>query len=383
MRSFLPRLSASLLAATFMLPAPAQQKVCLSLHGGPATGFNNTGGRGQVAARVEGVQVAIPTTAGMTAAQASAAHEAAFAAAGFTTERVNATEFCVTRAPGNQPITRGLCYGTDDTDLDLDSKVSKIPPPADPKTKDNGAVVPLPPVVQPPQPFGGVVTIYIYVRIGNITIRICIQILLQPNLPGPALQQSILQQLQGHGFLGNRIRVPDPLRPTQLIEVFQLERTTAGDPVVGIEYQYDAMSRRILPDVTGAGLEPTFGLHEYGTATMGTASRMPWSRGGPTPPMVNSFFDVFHNVELPLRPGGLGISLVPAGFPVLNGVLLVDPSMLAFEFGFTDSNGTLSRHWTVPPTLSLVGLPICSQGMAFDQNLLTMTTGMRAVIGPP
>ena len=383
MRSFFPRLSASLLAATFVLPAFAQQKVCLSLHGGPATGSNNTGGPGQVAARVEGVQVAIPTTAGQTAAQASAAHQAAFTAAGFTTERVNATEFCVTSAPGGRPITRGLCYGTDDTDLDLDSKVTKVPPPVDPKTKDNGVIVPLPPVQQPPQPFGGVVTIYLYVRIGPLEVRICIQISLQANLPGSVLRQSIIQQLQAHGFLGNIIRVQDPLTPTQLIDVFQIERTTAGEPVDGIEYQYDAMSRRVLRDVTGAGLEPTFGLYEYGTATMGTAPRLPWSRGGPTPPMVNSFFDVFHNVELPLRPGGLGISLVPAGVPVLNGVLLVEPSMLAFEFGFTDANGTLARHWTVPPVLGLVGLPICSQGMAFDQNLLTMTTGMRAVIGPP
>lgn len=383
MRSCFPRLPASLLACALILPASAQQKVCLSLHGGPATGTNNTGGRAQVAARVEGVQVAIPTTPGQTTAQASAAHEAAFLAAGFTTERVNATEFCVTAAPGGRPITRGLCYGTDDTDLDLDSKVDRIPPPADPKTKDNGAVVPLPPVVQPPLPFGGVVTIYIHVRIGPIRLRICIQISLQANLPGPALRQSIIQQLRSHGFLGNVIRVADPLAPTQLIDVFQIERTAAGEPVDGIEHQYDAMARRILPDVTGAGLEPTFGLYEYGTATTGTAPRTPWSRGGMTPPMVNSFFDVFHDVELPLRAGGLGISLLPAAVPVANGMLLVEPSMLAFEFGFTDANGVLARHWTVPPALGLVGLPICSQGIAFDQNLLTMSTGMRAIIGPP
>jgi hypothetical protein len=371
------------LALAFAMRAPAQQTVCMSLHGVPATGTNNLGQPSQVAARVEGVQVAVPAAAGATPAQTSAAHEAAFAAAGFTTVRVNATEFCVTAGPGGAPITRGLCYGTDEPSYDLDSSVARaVPPPGgNPAGKDNGAVVPLPPVQQPPLPFGGVVTIYIYVRVGPVRLRICIQISLMPSLPGSVLQQQIRQQLAAQGFHGSIIQVRDPLAPTRLIDVLQLERTTAGDPIDGVEYVYDAMSRRIVRSIAGAGLEPEFGASEYGTPTQGLAPRAPWSSSPGLPPRIDSFFDVFHHVELPLRPGGIAINLVPSAVPVLNGMLLVDPTGMVFEFGFSDANGTFARHWVVPNDQTLVGLPLCSQGVAFEGGQLVMTTGMRAVIG--
>jgi hypothetical protein len=379
--------AANALLAVLGLAALAcgQQKVCMSLHAGPATGTNSLGAPAQVAGRANGVQVSVPTAAGQTAAQASTAHENAFRAAGFTTERVNPTLFCVTLGPGGAPITSGLCYGTDDMGLDLDSSVSTIPaapaPAADPATKPGGAVVPLPPVNQPPMPFSGQIVICFDVIVFGVKIRICVTVQIMPNLNGQQLGASIEQQLLQQGFRGNRIRTFDPLHAGQAIDVLQVDSMTNGDVVVGVEYQYDAMSRRVLRQCTGAGVLPLFGACEYGVPSQGSAPRLPWSHCD-QPPRINSFFDVFHEVGLPNQPGGIIINLQPASMPLLNGVLLVEPNGLAFEFGITDGNGTLHRRWSVPNNAGLIGLPIYEQGGATDSNgALSMTTGIRAVIG--
>jgi hypothetical protein len=363
----------------------AQQVVCLSLHAGPATGTNSTGQPAQVAAQVEGVHVAIPTTAGQSAAAASAAHEAAFNAAGFTTVRNNANEFCVTAAPGGAPITRGLCYGTDDMNLDLDSDVhvpAAAPGPAAAVAKAAGAAVPLPPVQQPPQPFTATITVWVWIQIGQVHVMVCVQVTLQAGMPGQALRQQIQQQLAAQGFLGNVITVVDPLHPLQRMDMLQLERTTAGDPIVGIEFQYDAMSRHILPNCTGAGLESIFGGYEYGRASQGLAPFLPWSRLGGPPPAINSFFDVFHEVGLPSTIGGSALSLGKSVVPVWNGLLLVDPSSLVIELGMTGPTGRLQRHWTIPNNQALVGFPLHSQGFAFQNGVITMSTGVATNIGP-
>ncbi|MFY9343709.1 MAG: hypothetical protein WAT39_14540 [Planctomycetota bacterium] len=383
LRSRLVRFSSLLLGLCFATTLAAQQHVCLSVHAGPATGSNSMGAPAQLAARVEGVQVSVPTAAGQTAAAASAAHEAAFVAAGFATTRTNANEFCVTAAPGGAPITRGLCYGTDDLGLDLDSDVHvPAPAPGAGKAKDNGAVVPLPPVQQPPLPFGGVITIWIWVDMGSIRVMVCVQITLAAGMPGQALRQQIQQQLAAFGFLGHVVTVIDPLHPQQRIDVLQLERTVAGDPIDGIEYQYDAMSRRIVQNITGAGVDPIFGASEYGQPTMGMAIHRPWSRVIGIPPQINSFFDVFHDVDLPMAIGGYALSTGKAELPVFNGLLLVDPLSLVIELGMTSTTGELVRHWTIPNNQALVGFPLHSQGFAFQNGQLTMSTGIAATIGP-
>ncbi|HLQ37211.1 MAG TPA: hypothetical protein VK348_05405, partial [Planctomycetota bacterium] len=349
-------------------------------------GVNSLGAPAQVAGRVNGVQVSIPTAPGMGAAAASAAHQAAFAAAGFATVRVNANLFCVTAGPGGALITSGLCYGTDDMGFDLDSSVALIPPvgggPAAPGVKPGGVVVPVPPVQQPPRPVTGSITICFDVWVFGVRVRICITITLAANLNGQQLQQSILQQLVAQGFRGNFVKVRNPLAPTQLIDALQVDRTIAGDVVDGVEYQYDALSRQILPQLTGAGVLPEFGGTEYGVATQGNAPTLPWSHLQGQPPRINSFFDVFHEVELPNLPGGIAINLTAGAFPVLNGLLLVNPLGAVFEPGVSNSTGTLHRGWTVPGSGSLIGLPICEQGGVIDgSGTVSMSTGIRAVIG--
>jgi hypothetical protein len=267
--------------------------------------------------------------------------------------------------------------------LDLDSDVSvpaAAPPAGAAVAKANGALVPPPPVNQPPQPMGGVIVIWIWIRVGSQHVLVIVQIQLQPNLPGGVLRQIIIQQLLLHGFLGNVITVADPLQPNQRMEVLQLERTTAGDPVVGIEYMYDAASRRLVRNVTGAGTESIFGAYEYGQGSLGFATQMPWThlQGAPR---LNSFFDVFHEVGLPNAIGGNALGLGKSALPVWNGTLLVDPATLVLELGLTDGNGTWARHWAVPGTLALVGVPLHSQGFAFQNGQISMTPGVALTIG--
>jgi hypothetical protein len=388
MKSFLSRSFAALCATALLTTAtPAQGvEVCMSLHGGPALGVNSLNAPAQVAGRVNGVQVSVPTNAGQTAAQASAAHQAAFAAAGFATRRVLANLFCVTAGPGGAPITSGLCYGTDDMGFDLDSSVARIPPVPPgggaPAAKPGGVVVPVPPRQQPPMQQSGTIQICFDVWIFGVRVRICITVTLQAGLPGIGLQQMIQQQLQQNGFKSNLVMIRNPLQPTQIIEALQVERTTNGELVDGVEFQYDAMSRRILRNLTGAGVWPEYGAAEYGTATQGLAPFMPWSWVGNNPPVINSFFDVFHDVGLPNLPGGILINLMPGVAPVANGNLLVSPAGALFEFGISDAQGILHRSWTVPNNTSLVGLPICSQGgVVHASGQLSLSTGIKAVVG--
>jgi len=378
-----------LAAVVLSTTALAQQRVCMSLHAGPATGTNSTGAPAQVAGRVNGVQVSVPTSAGQTAAAASAAHQAAFAAAGFTTVRPGVPPdpnvFCVIAGPGGVPITSGLCYGTDDMGFNLDSSVALIPPvppggAAAPAGKPGGVVVPLPGAQQPPQPFTGTIQICFDVWVNGVRVRICITIQLQM-LPGSALQQSIEQQLQQNGFLTNRIVAIDPLRPTQFIDALQIERMAGGQLVDGVEYQYDALSRRIVPNVSGAGLLPVSGTAEYGVGTRGPGTREPWSHAtGST--RLGSFFDIFHEVELPQHPGAFVIGFGPASLPFLNGTLLVDPNGVEFEFAFSDQNGTMQHRWNVPVDPRLIGVQLHEQAGVVDANFdAVMSTGMRAVVG--
>jgi hypothetical protein len=382
-RSVSSRLLPLLLGLFLSAALAAQQVVCLSLHG-VATGTNSLGQPSQVAARVQGVHVSVPAPAGAPAAAVSAAHEAAFAAAGFATMRVNPNVFCLTLAPGGAPITSGSCYGTDDMGLNLDSDVSVpagAPPAGAAVAKANGVLVPLPPVQQPPQPQGGVIVIWIWIKVGTQQVLIIIQIQLPPNVPGNVLRQIILQQLLAQGLLGNQVVVPDPLNPNQRLEMFQLERTVAGNPVVGIEFMYDAASRRIVRNATGAGVEPIFGAYEYGSGSLGFAPLMPWSRVQGQP-KLNSFFDVFHEVGLPNAIGGNALGLGKSAIPVWNGTLLVDPNSLVLELGLTDGNGTWHRPWTVPNNMALVGFPLHSQGFAFQNGQISMTPGLGLTIAP-
>jgi hypothetical protein len=383
MKSFFSRSFAALCATALLATVSSAQgvEVCMSLHAGPGTGLNSLNGPAQVAGRVNGVQVSVPTAAGQTAAQASAAHEGAFNAAGFLTRRVNANEFCVTAGPGGAPIVSGLCYGTDDMAFNLDSSLV-LPPAAPPAAKPGGVVVPVPPRLQPPMPQAGTIQICFDVWVFGIRVRICITITLQANVPGLGLQQLIQQQLLQNGFQSNLVKIFNPLQPTQLIEALQVERMTNGNLVDGVEFQYDQNSRLILKNVTGAGVWPEYGGAEYGLATQGLATSMPWSWLGNNPPRINSFFDVFHDVELPNLPGGIMINLTPGQVPVANGTLLVNPVGSVFEFGISDAQGILHRNWTVPNNASLVGLPVCSQGgVVHPSGQLSLSTGIKAVVG--
>jgi len=109
-RSLRSRLLSLLSGLSLTAALAAQQTVCLSLHG-VATGANNLGQPAQVAARVQGVHVAVPTAPGQGAPAASAAHEAAFAAAGFIPEpapRRAPADDDPSSAPAARPLVRYL-----------------------------------------------------------------------------------------------------------------------------------------------------------------------------------------------------------------------------------------------------------------------------------
>lgn len=363
----------------------AQTTYCLSVHAGPATGSNNLAAPSWLAASIGGGPiVSVAPTAGQTAAQASAAHEAAFVAAGYATARSGPNEFCVTAGPGGAPLTSGLSYGTDDTNLDIDSKVRKPPavpgvPPAV-GAKGNGVPVPVPPDNQPPMPLPGQITILVYLETDHGVIVITIQIQLPPGMNGQQLRQLIEQLLRAHGLLPTRARYPSPLPGGGLVDGLLLERAANGDKVVGIEYQYDAMARRLVHQIGGAGFLPTFGAGEYGPATRGQAPFEPWARVQGYP-QIGSFFDVFHEIGLPLSPGGTVTGLAPAVMPIASGWLLVDPALSVFEFALTDPFGVIQKRYHVPPAPGLIGLPLYEQaGVVGPTGELSLTNAVRCVI---
>lgn len=361
--------------------ALAQIQVCLSVHAGPAVGFDNTGAPSLLAATIAGVTTAITPVPGQTAPACSAAHEAAFFAGGYATVRVNPNVFCITAGPGGAPIVAGAAYGTTDPALNLDSSVQALPA-ANPAQKRNGALLGVPQVSLPPQPFGAMLIAHVDILVAGALVTMPVPLQLPSGQSGPQLQQIMLQQLDQHGLLANPVVIEDPTAPGQLIDVLQLERTTVGEPVVGIEIEWDANSRLIMPTVTGAGLLPLFGAAEYGLPTLGLAPEQPFSLCLGQP-QVGGQFDIVHETFVPNGITVNALSIGAAAVPVFNGFLLVDPIQSVLELGLTDPLGSFGRAWLVPPSPHLAGLELASQAVVLDPSgQHTFSTGMLVVIRP-
>jgi len=359
----------------------AQVQVCLSVHAGPANGVDNTGAPSILTATIAGVTTAIHPAPGQTAPACSAAHEAAFIAAGYATVRVNPNVFCITARPGGLPLTAGAAYGTTDQALNLDSSVQALPN-ANPRQKRNGALLGVPQVNMPPQPFGGMIIADIDILVFGSLVTMPVPIQLPPGQPGHQLQQFMQMQFEQHGLLGNLMTIDDPLIAGAMIDVLQLERTFVGEPVVGIEMHWDPNSRWLMPTVVGAGLEPIFGACEYGEPTQGTAFGEPFSLCFGQP-QVGGQFDIVHECYY---PNGITVNALSLGLgatPVFNGFLLTDPAASLLELGLTDPLGTYVRPWLVPPDPQLAGLQLASQAVVLDASgQHTFSTGMRVVIHP-
>jgi hypothetical protein len=378
----------SLLAGLgLLLGCAAQASYCISIHDDPAaSGVNNTGGSSQVASAIDGAPNVTTTPApGQTAAQVSAAHEAAFRARGYTTVRSSPEEFCVTAGPGGAPLGGGLAHGTDDTGLDIDGKIVRprppVAPPVRPDDKDNGVPVPVPPDHQPPipQPLQIVILIYIVDQNGVVVV-IQIQVFVPAGANGAQIRQLIEQALRAHGLLPSRVRYPNLLQPGQLVDGLWIDRTVAGEPVVGFEYRYDARARQVLHRIGGAGFLPTFGAAEYGRSLRGACPIEP-RVGVQGAPRLGSFFDVFHDFGLSFAPGGIVVSLQPGLMPLGAGWLHVDPGLSVFEFALTDAFGRMQRRHSLPNDLALVGLPLCQQaGVLGPAGELGLSPAMRCVV---
>jgi hypothetical protein len=373
------------MALSLSLCALAQTTYCLSVHGGPATGVNTLGAPSQLAAAIGGApNVGTGPTAGQTAAQASAAHEAAFIAAGYTTARTGPNQFCVTAGPGAAALAGGLAYGCDDTNLDIDTKVRRAPvaPGAPPAAggKDSGVPVPVPPDQQPPMPMPGLIQILIYIDDHGTLVIIQVVIQLPPGLNGQQLRLLIEQALRAAGLLPNRVRYPSVLQSQGLVDGLYLDRTMTGAKVYGIEYQYDAMSRRIVHQNGGAGFLPDFGASEYGVATRGAAPIEPWAHVQGFP-QIGSFFDVTFEFGMPNTPGATVLSLGQGVAPIANGWLMVDLATAFFTFTMSDGLGNIQLQHTVPMVPALIGLPLHEQaGLLGPGGQLSLTNAVRSVI---
>lgn len=359
----------------------AQVRVCLSVHAGPANGVDNLGAPSILAATIAGVTTSLLPAPGQTAPACSAAHEAAFIAGGYATVRVNPNVFCITAGPGGVPLTAGAAYGTTDQALNLDSSVQALPN-ANPRQKRNGALLGVPQVNMPPQPFGGMMIADIDLLVGGALVTQPVPIQLPPGQPGFQLQQFVQLQFEQQGMLGNLVSIDDPLVAGAQIDVLQLERTFVGEPIVGIEMHWDPNSRWLLPTVVGAGLEPLFGACEYGEPTQATAFGQPFSLCFGQP-RVGGQFDIVHEC---VYPNGITVNALSSGTaatPVFNGFLLTDPAASLLELGLTDPLGTYVRPWLIPPDPQLSGFQLASQAVVLDASgQHTFSTGMKIVIRP-
>jgi len=385
MTTLLSRLLPFLLLLAAALPAQGLH-VCLSVHG-VAAGVDSVGAPSRLTASIGGVATTILPAAGSPGPVVSAAHEAAFVAAGYMTVRINPNEFCITAVPGGGPVVAGAAYGTTDLGLGLDNKIRRIPGPQPivaPLAKANGAGLALPAPVAAPQPVGAQFAVYVFVRIGGFSVSICVQINLQAGLTGLQIQDAIQWQLELQGFFGQRVVIGDPLVPGALLDVLQLERTASGDVIEGVELDWDPGARLLLPTVICCGQEPVFGAWEYGVATQNFAIAEPWSQclGDPS---VGGFFEIVHETQYPfgLCIDAIALGQPPFGVDVFGGTLLVDPATMVLEAGLTDPLGTFSRPWLIPPAPQLAGLELASQAVVLDpSDQFTFTTGVGVKLKP-
>ncbi|HEX5053865.1 MAG TPA: hypothetical protein VFZ65_18955 [Planctomycetota bacterium] len=374
--------------AAVAAPAITQQKVCLSVHQQqaliPAAGNDVWGHPSRVTACVAGRWIAVYPQPGTSDEDVSAAHELAFQNAGFTTQRVSPTEFCITAAPGGADIVAGAVYEVTDLNLAADSKVHDETI-SNPVTKSNGVLIALPAPSQPPVAFGGQIDVDLFFEPIGATgpATVSVPVPLPPFQPAAQMVANMRQRLLLAGFRSSTVLVLDPASPSGAVDALQIERTTAGEPVFGIEIHWDAGARQIVRPLTGAGVQPLFGASEYGVATAGTAAGEPWSYVTGTP-LVGGTFGIVHETHLPVSIEITALSLVPAPFavPVFNGNLLVDPSSMLLEIGLTDALGAAARPWLVPPDPMLSGFELASQAVALAPpgNPDTFSTGVRVVI---
>ena len=395
-RSLLTAVRAALCVVVLAITASAQLEVCLSVHAGPASGVNSNGQPSQVTSRIKvnGVDDTrtVNPVAGQTAAQVSAAQEAQYRAAGFRTRRINANKFCIIAGPGGAPITAGVSYGNDDTGLDLDSGVRRLPPgpggPVAPGAKGRGVGIGLPPDNHPPLPLPQPVEIRIIIEVidrNGVVRTIVVRVQLFPGMNGQQIQAMIIQALRQAGFTPSGARWNSAIEPYRLWYGLLLERSLLGEDVQHVEYQYDALARRVLPrQELFAGVLPEHGIGTFGLPTLGAAPRMPsaWGDGLPAPA---SFFDITYQIELPNAPGGEVIGFAPAELPIpnLGGWLYVDPGTSIFVLQLTDPMGTIRHRYVVPNDPGLVGLKLFTQGLALDAATmqLSMTEGLQIAIG--
>ncbi len=400
--NLLPKICRAMLGFTlaFVLShaLAAQQEVCISVHAGPATGVTNLGGPSSVSSRVKVNGVNDTTTvnpaAGQGAAAVSAAQEAAYRRKGFATRRINANEFCLTAGPGGAPLTDGLCVGSDDTGLDIDGGVRRLPPavpgrpPANPGAKGGGIGIAVPPVQQPPIQLPQPVEIRIVIEVvdanGNVRL-IVVRVVIFPDMTVQQLIQQLEQALRQAGLTPWRGRWRSALDPYRLWDGYVLDRTVLGETVQHVEYQYDALARRVLPpQELAAGHLPEHGIADFGLPTLGAARRMP-SASANGFPQVNSFFDITYELELPNAPGGEIIGFLRCELPVpsFGGYLYVDPIGSVFLMQLTDAAGRVHHQYVLPGDPALVGVKLYAQGLALDLPTMTlsMTNALRIGIG--
>jgi len=112
--------------------ASAQQKICLSVHGGPSTGrtkHNTWPSELSASIKIGGVIDGTSTglIGGLSAAEASSWHKTEFDFKGYVTCRTNPNEFCILAGPGGAPLqSDDYMYETTDTGLRLDVRVAAL-----------------------------------------------------------------------------------------------------------------------------------------------------------------------------------------------------------------------------------------------------------------
>jgi hypothetical protein len=209
-------------------------------------------------------------------------------------------------------------------------------------------------------------------------------VVLQPGFPPAAMANDVRLQLEAQGMLGNRVWIEDPLVAGGLVEVLQLERNVAGEPIEGAELWLDPNARFLVPTIGGAGVTPVFGASEYGQETPAFPGGRPWSLVFGQP-QLGGLFNVIHETWVPntIAVEALSLAEAPLPLPVFGGWLLVDPAAMVLELTWTDVNGRMQRPWPIPPNPLLFGFELHSQGIAFQPPGLAdaFSTGVRCVIG--
>ena len=345
----------------------------LVVEDGKTLGVNSKKEESRFLLRILDKKIAVPLKAGLDAAAVSALIEAALKAALVSYRRIDTRTLELVAGP---PAIKGVAFAIDDAGLRVTASATRTLT-STLQTKVSGQAFRCPrngPVTRTETVLVTLVREVAGKRISSVG-----SVTLSPSDSGSVSTQKLVDEVRRLGgvvqevvWLGLFDNVEAPF--------INIDRTTRGEPVVGLSFQPDLHDIGLMASIERVVAErPRFGFADFGVGFAGGLSSAPWIEGVGTMAPNGQVVTVSHMVagnSACVRVIGSEEEGLDLGGPQL----LVKPLIV---LGFaSQADGTRELRIPVPNDAGLIGAQLLMQDFAvLGSNRLASTPGLAAVVG--